>query len=352
MSFAGQTANSRQGISIVIPTKNRRELLVQTLKSVLTQSLGEWEALVVDDGSSDGTAEYVQKLNEHDKRIRFIVREGEAPGANICRNQGARLATYDYLMFLDSDDLLKPDCLRARFEWISRNPNLDFAVFHAEAFVETTGDLSRPACYHSLTGDLDRFLYFDLPWLITGPIWRKAAFEKLGGFDETIPSWQDIELHIRAILSGCRYLNLPITDYDVRWQNDPAKTSLQQRRSEHHILAGERIVENFSKLLHESGNANWSRLRGIASLKFLLAEFWSRQRRYRDAHRVWNSLRCSAANSTALFWGGHACLIVRHLGLIEMWPFSKLFNHWKGSVRLRDQPRLLFKPIPAKINLG
>ncbi len=331
------------GISIVIPTKDRRDLLSETLRSIQIQSFPNWEAIVVDDGSSDGTAEYVQEEGRQDSRIRFALRLGEGAGANICRNQGARLAKHEYLMFLDSDDLLKANCLQTRFEWMNRNLDFDFAVFHAEAFVKAPGDLGRAASLHSLTGDLDRFLYFDLPWLITGPIWRKFAFDRLGGFDETIPSWQDFEFHIRAILSGCRYQNLPITDYDVRWQNDPKKTSLQQRRKEHHIRAGEHIVDGFAKLLHESGHATWSRLRGIASLKFLLAEFWAQQNRYRDAHRVWHTVGQTPGSSLALLWGGHAWISLRRFGLTEVWPFAKLMNHWKGSVRLREQPRLLVK---------
>lgn len=89
--------------SVVIPTFNRQELLRQTLVSVWAQSLTDYEVIVVDDGSTDGTWEELQALGS---RVCALRQNNAGPGA--ARNLGAEYATGDYLAFLDSDDLWFP----------------------------------------------------------------------------------------------------------------------------------------------------------------------------------------------------------------------------------------------------
>lgn len=327
-------------ISVVIPTKNRLTLLKETVLSIKDQTFRDWECIVVDDGSDDGTHEFMTTEVARDPRFQYLRRSGHKAGANVCRNQGAAASRAELLIFLDSDDVLATTCLEERVKWMTHNPDLDFVVCHADAFLEIPGDLKRPASCHKIGSDLDRFLYFDLPWLITGPTWRRDAFFRLGGFAENIPSWQDIELHIRAIAAGLVYLNLPISDYHVRWQNDPAKTSLQQRRSEHHLLCGEKIVDSLEQLLIERKLTTWSRLRAIANLRFFIAENWATQQRWTDAIRVWKSVRKSQAYSTFLYFGGKASLFLIYLKLANRFPFNRCIHYWKGLMRLRHEPRL------------
>ena len=89
--------------SVVIPTRNRVALLAETLASVWAQSDGGAEVIVVDDGSTDGTGDYLASLGD---RITLVQLDGR--GAGAARNAGAQRATRDYLAFLDSDDLWLP----------------------------------------------------------------------------------------------------------------------------------------------------------------------------------------------------------------------------------------------------
>ncbi len=335
------TALPTKRVSIVVPTKNRAQLLKETIQSVLLQTSPCWELVIIDDGSTDDTAEMMADFVQHDNRIRFLRREGDVVGANVCRNQGARVAQADWIMFLDSDDLLAENCVENRIRWLERNQDLDFIVCHADAFLDKPGDLNRPASCFKHEGDLDRFLFFDLPWLVTGPTWRKSTFLKIGGFNESIPSWQDIELHVRAILSGSVYLNLPSVDYHVRWQNDSSKTSLQQGRSEQHLLRGERTIDGFEQLLCSHGEATWSRLRAIAGLRFIIAEHWANQKRWSDAKRVWRVIKRSHAYSPSLYFGGKLVLLLKRLRLAEISLVKRCIHYWKGFVRLRQEPRLV-----------
>ena len=214
-------------ISIVTPTKNRGELLMQTMDTVAAQTMQDWEHVIVDDGSTDGTHEAVARRAAADARIRFIARPpGERGGANVCRNLGLREARGDLVLFLDSDDLLRPECLARRVEAMARNQDLDFAVFPADVFREKAGDMGK--AFHDMSpgDDLLRFLCLECVWEITGPVWRKPFLERLGGFDEALPSMQDVDLHVRAIASGARYIFFRGADHDIRWQPDPSKISV------------------------------------------------------------------------------------------------------------------------------
>ena len=106
-------------ISVVIPSYNSDSLLRETLDSVLAQSRPAHEIIVVDDGSSDDTADVVREYGE---AVRYIRQENQ--GQAIARNTGVEAATGDWIALLDSDDLFLPDRLRRAAEAIEANPSL------------------------------------------------------------------------------------------------------------------------------------------------------------------------------------------------------------------------------------
>src|SRR5690606_10858035 len=97
-------------ISIIIPTYNRAHIIGETLDSILAQTYTHWECIVVDDGSTDGTAHLMAGYMERDTRFRYYHRPVERPkGPCSCRNYGFEQSKGDYVNFFDSDDLLKPE---------------------------------------------------------------------------------------------------------------------------------------------------------------------------------------------------------------------------------------------------
>lgn len=92
--------------SVIMPAYNRAQYVGDALQSVLDQEFQDWECIVVDDGSTDGTPEIVREFASKDARFRLIQRQNGGPGA--ARNTGAEHATGRYLAFLDSDDLWMP----------------------------------------------------------------------------------------------------------------------------------------------------------------------------------------------------------------------------------------------------
>jgi glycosyltransferase involved in cell wall biosynthesis len=101
-------------ISIIIPTFNREKLIAKTLDSVLIQTYHNWECIIVDDGSSDNSYTIIDKYLNKDNRFHFTKRNREPKGASTCRNIGTNMASGEYLIFLDSDDVLDTLCLENR----------------------------------------------------------------------------------------------------------------------------------------------------------------------------------------------------------------------------------------------
>jgi glycosyltransferase involved in cell wall biosynthesis len=267
----GELMPAQPLVSIVIPTKNRIELLKQTLDSVRAQTYSNWEVIVVDDGSTDRTADIVQRYRQLDKRFKWIVRPLHEPaGGSACRNLGFTHATGEYTIFLDSDDILGKGCLERRIDYIRQRTEIDLVVFQAEAFESLPGDLNVPFNVPKAQADLDRLLHLDHPWQTTGPIWRGSALRRIGGWDESLPSWQDWELHIRAICQGLTYEKVNFCDYYFRRHPSTERTNIRQRHDPAHLNAAISLFGKVSDQLELTGNMNVERQQALVGLVFLV----------------------------------------------------------------------------------
>lgn len=195
-------------VSIIIPVYNRVNLIQETLRSLIDQTYPYWEAIVVDDGSTDGSYEAVIRLAGVDRRIKAFRRDRELKGAPVCRNIGVSKSTGQLLIFLDSDDLLAPFCLEQRTYLFSENKELDFIVLPTLLFSNELNDLNIQWNIDTEEDDLIRFLGVDGIWPIVGPTYKRETILKVGGFREDLPFWQDFDLHIRCLLSGFAYRKL------------------------------------------------------------------------------------------------------------------------------------------------
>ena len=192
-------------ITIVIPHFNRTDLVAETLSSVCQQSYPNWELLVVDDGSTADSRNELARLCTQDPRIHLYDRNREPKGANACRNIGVEKARGDYLIFLDSDDLLAPFALEQRVRVALTFPSCDYLIFQSQLFCRHVGDAG--TMWNSLTDadQMSRFLRCDSVWHTSGPLWRRDAVRALHGFDEHLACWQDLDFHIRALATNMTY---------------------------------------------------------------------------------------------------------------------------------------------------
>jgi glycosyltransferase involved in cell wall biosynthesis len=324
-------------VSVITPTRNRARLLQETLDSVAAQSFADWEHLVVDDGSDDETSQIMAARAAADPRLSYIVRQGPTSGANACRNIGVRAARAPLLVLLDSDDLLEPDCLERRVGVMRRNADLDFATFQGGIFEIAPGDKGRVMDDQLIGDDLCRFLYFETPWQTTAPIWRRESLIRLGLTDEALLSWQDIELHVRAIAAGCRYVRYPQVDHHIRWQFEPTKVSVEQRRSPRHLEGAIEVIERLEAHVRAGPGMNWVRQRALCSLYFLVAELWVERGELTPGLGAWRRIRARQLGPAGLHLTGALLLLLKRLGL----PTAAAIRKWKGAARLRTLPEVV-----------
>jgi hypothetical protein len=244
-------------------------------------------------------------------------------------------------VFLDSDDLLRPDSLRRRVEVMNSNRDLDFAVFQAAVFDNTPNDLG--VIYHPQTpgDDLLRFLSLECVWQTTGPIWRRSFMQKIGGFDEALLSMQDLDMHVRAICIGAKYIFVRYIDHDIRRHVDAVKTSIRHFREPAYIEAAERVRDNLYSIVTNAGLLTWSRQRALLGLTFGFAESWLRVGRADRATSTWieGCRRHGAPMHVRLIGLGMLQLLL--CARSDTGGIFRLVNKWKGWIRFRQEPKLM-----------
>ncbi len=185
-------------ITIIIPNYNKAAYLPETLDSVTNQTYANWEAILIDDGSTDSSINIMEAYCKKEPRFKYMKRDRLPKGGSTCRNIGLANAKGKHIIFLDSDDILTKNCLNDRINAISKYPDNKFWIFTIGTFYKKIGD------HNSLwipkgKNFIYRFLQHDLPWHTMSVIWQKKFLMTLGGFDEEYPRLQDVELHTRAV---------------------------------------------------------------------------------------------------------------------------------------------------------
>lgn len=192
-------------VSIITPSFNRADIVHETAASIFNQSYANWEWIIVDDGSTDNSWEVLQSFALRDARVKVFRREREPKGACACRNIAVSKSSGEYVMFLDTDDLLAPYCLQQRVDACLAKPECDFVIFPMLLFRKEPADLGLLWNIDKDEDDLLRVLYGDAVCQGTGPLWKKKSFIEIGMWDEELKLWQDVELHIRSFLYPVKY---------------------------------------------------------------------------------------------------------------------------------------------------
>lgn len=176
-------------VSVIIPTFNREKTISRAIQSILNQTYNNIEIIVVDDKSTDNTEEIVKNFNE--EKI-YYIKHSNNQGACAARNTGIKNAKGEYIAFLDSDDLWKPDKLEKQLYFLKEN-NSDL-VFCSHTVYDGVSEKTIP---HNKIKDeniFEKLLYSN--FITTGAILAKQkCFEEI--FDVTLPRFQDWDLVIR-----------------------------------------------------------------------------------------------------------------------------------------------------------
>lgn len=186
-SLSARSMDRRPLVSIIMPVRDRESLIGEAIDSVRAQTYDNWELLVVDDGSTDGTGEVVESYD--DDRI-SLVRQAPS-GVCAARNNGARHASGEFVAFLDSDNSWNPLFLQLCIA--GTEAHATELVYSGSKLIHGDGSES----YLAFEADHDFLLYvrnfIDLNTVVVS----KRLFDEVGGFDESLRRWVDYDLLIR-----------------------------------------------------------------------------------------------------------------------------------------------------------
>lgn len=196
------TVPNHPDISVVVPVRNRRHLICRTLDSIAAQTFRPFRLVLVDNGSDDGTLEYITAWagTHHGEGLEISVFEEPKPGASVARNRGLAEVSTEYVMFFDSDDEMRSGHLQRIADELSARPDLDVlrwpvSIIDGDGWLEV-----KDPHYHD-----EMFMHILHSTLSTQRfVVRTALLREVGGWNESLVMWNDFELGCRLLLSASK----------------------------------------------------------------------------------------------------------------------------------------------------
>lgn len=218
-------------------TFNRAHFIGESLDSILAQTFPDWECLIIDDGSTDDTAEFLKSYLE-DNRIHYFKRPSSyKKGLPGCRNYGLELAQGDYIAFFDDDDIVHPDNLQHCVSTLS-NSSYAFCRYIRTTFsgpfniVHDRND--KFSSFEISKDDMERILKHQLSFNSCTLIWTRQCFQK-EKFDEDLMYAEEWELYSRILSNNVKGISLdkilfygrkhPNSNTGEFWNHDPIRRS-------------------------------------------------------------------------------------------------------------------------------
>jgi len=251
-------------VSIIIPLFNAENYINNTILSVINQSYTNWELIIIDDGSTDGSEQIIQQ-HLSDNRIKYLKKDNT--GVSDTRNFGASKAIGFFLCFLDADDLFFTDNLKEKVAFLTNNPKIP--IVHADVEIVDEKDLLTGKCYKGRGGDLlDKLLLWE-GINIPGPssiMIKKDIFFSIGKWDTLFSTAADQDFFIRvASKYKIGYINKVLTGYRVLPNSMSRNISVMEKD---HI--------GVYRKAHHNGlfKSFWFKQKCFANLYFILAGSW------------------------------------------------------------------------------
>lgn len=187
-------------ISILIPIYNRSTLFPITMDSILKQSYEDWECIIVDDGSDDGTWELISKMSTQDQRVKVFKRpDSMMKGPSACRNYAFSKSNGDFIQYFDSDDIMHPDHLKLKINEIGGHDLIVCQLKEFSGSFKGCNSYSEKQYLKSPEHPFDSFVSGAFPMMMVAPLWRKNSIEPYLPIREDMHILEDHEFYARAL---------------------------------------------------------------------------------------------------------------------------------------------------------
>ena len=246
-------------VSVITPAYNVAPYLGEAVDSVLAQTFGDLELILVDDGSTDTTFQLASEYARTDPRIRLVQQENR--GISSARNYALRMATGPFIAILDADDMWLPTYLERQLAILMREPDCDIVTGNAWFLGGAKdGQPARPSPDRRVEPTLSRMLEDETAVFIM-TVFRRRVYEVIGGFDESMRTNEDYDFWIRAAIAGFRF----------RRNDEPLG---RYRRRDDSLSAGElRMLRGIIRVLRKTRTAIEDRPRELSILDRQLVRF-------------------------------------------------------------------------------
>ncbi len=195
------TSANGPAFSVIMPLYNQEQFVAESIQSILDQTFGDWELIIIDDGSTDRSGAIAESFAAKDDRI-TVLHQANA-GCAGARKTGIARATGTWLAYLDSDDLWFPDTLASYAAHIEQHPEAEFVYGYRHRLNEDGTVTELPARYQDRpTGTADLFERMYLSHLCVA--YRRELYDKVGGYDPALRNADDYDMYLRMSLH-CRF---------------------------------------------------------------------------------------------------------------------------------------------------
>lgn len=331
-------------LSVLIPTYNRAHFLPETLDSVLGQTFRDLEVLVVDNASSDGTAELMESYVSRDPRVKYI-RKPVNKGVMDSYRLGLQNSSGEYQAFLDSDDTMLPNRLEKQVKILDQRPDVSL-VFTGYYYTDAQGRKLRKSPIYPDHNHLDQLLLSCfIQWNTI--VMRRTALNATGPFDDSLSHSWDWDFLLRMLLGGSKFVGIqePLNTYRMH-PNNLTRNTANEESALHQILhkafADPRLPASARSLQD----------RAIAAVSLWLASGYYRGQQWDDAKR-----NLSKAWSLVPEWHTNHHLLVSELwkSALSPWVFDpsesmqNLLDHLPLELQWLENWR---KPLLAAMQIG
>jgi glycosyltransferase involved in cell wall biosynthesis len=258
-------------VSILIPCFNAERWIGQTIESALAQTWPEKEIIVVDDGSTDRSLDVIRGFGQ-----RISWESGPNKGAPAARNRLLELSRGDWLQYLDADDYLRPEKISLQADFARQHPEAD--IVYSPTLCEKISNGRTVLVDEPMPDPLDD------PWVLLalwylpqtgGPLWKRAALERVNGWRFGQPCCQEHELYFRLLAAGSRFMFFPDRSAVYRNWNFGGRitTRLIQEVPKERLI----ILDRIEVLLDETDALTDERRQAINDARHQIARgFWLR----------------------------------------------------------------------------
>ncbi len=228
--------DSKPVVSVIVPVRNGELLLAEALTSVRDQTFARLEAITVDDGSTDGSADVARRFCREDPRFRLVSLGGA--GVSAARNEGIRHASGEWIAFLDADDLWFPQKLARQMEEVRKEPRADFLFSNYVEWRDGVDFRVRYASERKLPRGacLPRLVYSNLFGTSTVMV-RRELLDRAGHFDTMLTAAEDWDLWLRMAETSWHPVGIqePLVRYRL-WSGNASKQTLRTAESDLKVL--------------------------------------------------------------------------------------------------------------------